>query len=344
MPTLPLPVFVAIVLIFAALRLFRAHGCAHPLGLALALCAVQTLIIALAQHYEVAGMRLVQPITASLIPPAAWLALQTTAVRRPSRLDLLHLLAPATALAALLVAPEFLDVLLPGLFVVYGALILYHALHGPDSQPNAVLSNGDVPSRIWLIIGVALIASALSDVLIVAAQIAGYGGLRPWIISIFSVGNLLVIGVLGMSPHLQTEGADDPAPPGPPEEVAEPDPKVWQRLTAYMIRHRPYLDPDLTLARLSRKLGVPAKTLSTTVNRATGENVSRFINKARIRAAQDAMVKGEPITQAMLASGFNTKSNFNREFLRIAGENPSAWLRKHGSQAGKRVEDTADPV
>ena len=29
----------------------------------------------------------------------------------------------------------------------------------------------------------------------------------------------------------------------------------------------------------------------------------------------------------MLASGFNTKSNFNREFLRVTGKNPSDWLK-----------------
>ena len=32
------------------------------------------------------------------------------------------------------------------------------------------------------------------------------------------------------------------------------------------------------------------------------------------------------MTEAMLASGFNTKSNFNREFLRVKGESPSKWL------------------
>ena len=30
-------------------------------------------------------------------------------------------------------------------------------------------------------------------------------------------------------------------------------------------------------------------------------------------------------TDAMLASGFNTKSNFNREFRRVTGRTPSDW-------------------
>ena len=34
------------------------------------------------------------------------------------------------------------------------------------------------------------------------------------------------------------------------------------------------------------------------------------------------MLEGETVTNAMLLSGFNTKSNFNREFLRVVGEAP----------------------
>ena len=37
------------------------------------------------------------------------------------------------------------------------------------------------------------------------------------------------------------------------------------------------------------------------------------------------------MTDAMLDSGFNTKSNFNREFLRVKGESPSKWLQDQKS-------------
>lgn len=40
----------------------------------------------------------------------------------------------------------------------------------------------------------------------------------------------------------------------------------------------------------------------------------------------DAPLAAESVTNAMLSSGFITKPNFNREFLRITGESPSAWL------------------
>ncbi|WP_365734666.1 helix-turn-helix domain-containing protein [Planktotalea sp.] len=43
---------------------------------------------------------------------------------------------------------------------------------------------------------------------------------------------------------------------------------------------------------------------------------------ARIKAACAALEQGDSVTEVMLSAGFNTKSNFNREFLRITGKIP----------------------
>lgn len=323
MPSLPIPVFASAVLLFLFLRLWITRGKLTPIAGLLALCAVQTGIIALAQHYQITGMRFVQPITATLVPPAAWCAFQWTAVRPMRRADLWHLLVPLTAAAALVTGPDFLDIFIPAAFVIYGSVILLQSHKGPDAQPRAFLGDGHVPSRIWQVIGAALCASALSDMLIMATISAGLEYLRPWIISLFSVGNLMLIGIVSLSKHLQS---DEEQYEVAPRAVSEAEKQVWQRLQTYMVEHRPYLDPDLTLARLSRKLGIPAKILSTVINQETGENVSRYVNTARIATAQAALKGGENVTSAMLSSGFNTKSNFNREFLRVSGKSPSEWL------------------
>lgn len=322
MPTFPIPIFVACVLGFVGLRLWQQSGRASLLVFLLMLCAVQSLIIALSQHYGVASMRIVQPLMASLIPPAAWLAYRN----QTSRKEAVHALGPLIVLAAMLVSPQFLDVFLPGLFFIYGLFIVVSTKAGTDILPNTLLASADLPARVWASIGIALVASALCDVLIVTSQMAGYTGFRPWIISVFSTGNLLVIGALSSSPHLQNV-VDEDIDKASPVQVA--DTEVWGRLQDFMATKKPFLDPDLTLTQLSRQMGVPMKVLSTTINVTTGGNVSRFINNARISAAQDAMLKGESVTSAFLASGFNTKSNFNREFLRVVGSNPSTWLRAH---------------
>lgn len=324
MPSLPIPMISSLVLGFLLVRVWfvdRRHG---PLVVLLALCAAQGMIISLAQHYRVPGFLIVQPMTATLIPPMAWVAFQTTAVRRFTKSDYLNLLGPLCALVSLITAPTFLDTLIPSLFCGYGIAILVFSLKGADAMPRMRLEAGDLPGQIWNVIGVALMASALSDILILLVQMLGAAYLQPWIISLYSSVMLLIVGGLSLSSALGTTPAEVDDSPEP--LLTDQDVQIVEKLNSMMATQQLYLNPDLTLSLLSRRLLVPAKQVSAAINRATGNNVSRYINAARIEAAQEALKGGQNITNAMLSSGFNTKSNFNREFLRISGKNPSDWL------------------
>ena len=114
-------------------------------------------------------------------------------------------------------------------------------------------------------------------------------------------------------------------PPPPPPHDPEADKALMARLDTVLETRKLYLDPDLTLTRLARVLQVPVKRLSVAINRSTGNNVSRYVNGYRIREACRTLKGGASVTEAMLVSGFNTKSNFNREFLRVTGRTPSNW-------------------
>lgn len=327
MPSLPIPMISSLFLGFLLLRVWfldRRHG---PLVVLLAICAVQGVIISMAQHYRVPGFMILQPITATLIPPMAWVAFQTTAVRRFRISDYLNLLGPLCALVSIVTSPSFLDTLIPALSVGYGIAILWSSKQGADAMPRMRLEVGDLPGYIWQIIGAALIASALSDVLIVSAQMLGAAYLQPWIISVYSSVMLLIVGGLSLSSALDTVASETDDIQDPP--VTDQDVQIIEKLDAMMATQKLYLNPDLTLSLLSRRLLVPAKQLSAAINRTTGDNVSRYINAARIKAAQEQLTAGENVTSAMLSSGFNTKSNFNREFLRISGKSPSEWLANH---------------
>ena len=82
----------------------------------------------------------------------------------------------------------------------------------------------------------------------------------------------------------------------------------------------------MTLARLSRRLGYPARDISNAINRCTGENFSRFINGFRIEHASKLLKETDlPITEIMLEAGFVSKSSFNTEFKRIVGQTPSQF-------------------
>jgi len=65
-----------------------------------------------------------------------------------------------------------------------------------------------------------------------------------------------------------------------------------------------FRDSNLTLARLAKRLSVPARDLSGAINRVTSENFSRFINSYRIAYAQRALLDTDlPVTEVMLEAG-----------------------------------------
>jgi len=323
MPSLPIPMISSLVLGFLLLRMWLAGQKQGPLSALLAMCAIQGLIISLAHHYMVPGMQILQPFTATLIPPMAWVAFQSTAVRRFVLRDMLSFAGLPCVALFMVTLPDLIDILIPGLFLGFGAAILWRSLQGADALPRMRLESGDVPTRIWQVIGGALVASAFSDVLIIAAQLGGVAYLQPWIISLYSSVMLLVIGVLALSGALAVEPSEYVE--ALPSEISEIDAEITARFDDLLLREKHYLNPDLTLSQLSRKLRIPVKQLSAAVNRVKGQNVSRTINAERIKAAQEALRAGQSVTNAMLMSGFNTKSNFNREFRRVVGQSPSEW-------------------
>ncbi|WP_017219729.1 helix-turn-helix domain-containing protein [Moritella dasanensis] len=94
-----------------------------------------------------------------------------------------------------------------------------------------------------------------------------------------------------------------------------------------------YLDPELTLSKLTRKLGLPAKQISIAVNVVHKQNISKLINSHRIEHAKHSLICSQSsITQVFMNSGFQTKSNFNREFSRLTGMTPTEYRRNNSEQ------------
>lgn len=326
MLTLPITLAVALILGFLALRHAVLRDRSPVFLVLLAACAVQSLVTSLTQHYGLSQLAVIQPVTAVTVPPLAWLTFQSATLRPldPKR-DSLHTLGPAFTAFCMVFAPATLDMVLSALFAGYGLAILIR-LRRDNTLPFARLEAGPLPARIWKTMGILLILSALSDILIAVAVGLDYGGMRPLFISIFTSLSLLGIGLLSLSRDAQGTLEDAPNQAEPHTDPTGEDAALIARLDALMRVDQPYLDPDLTLARLARRLHVPIKQLSATINRAKGENVSRYVNGFRIRHACQQLNDGDNVTEAMLSSGFNTKSNFNREFARVTGQSPSAFV------------------
>ena len=63
--------------------------------------------------------------------------------------------------------------------------------------------------------------------------------------------------------------------------------------------------------------------------------MSQYVNNHRIDEARRLLATtDEPITRIMFDAGFLSKSNFNREFLRITGLSPKAWRLEHQQPGG----------
>lgn len=249
MPSLPIPMigslFLGVLLFSTLLRRDRSWLFA---GL-LALCALQGVVISLAQHYGWVWAQFVQPVSASLIPPMAWITLQGSAIRRLSlRRDFPQILGPLFSLFCVIYVREFLNLWIPVLFVGYGIAIFVVLSKGDDALPKMRLSNGGMSRRIWQWIAASLVVSALSDVVIVLAQIVGLANWQPWVVSVFATFNLLAVGALSLSESL-TCSSSDPLEKGPRPDVSpEQDAEIMARLEALVSAKQLYLDPELTLA------------------------------------------------------------------------------------------------
>ena len=92
-------------------------------------------------------------------------------------------------------------------------------------------------------------------------------------------------------------------------------------LKRLMISENLYLDPDLTLGKLSRKMGISSKRLSQVINESENINYSKFITNYRVLEAKKRLVADEyrhlKISAIAYDSGFNSVSSFNSAFKRI---------------------------
>ncbi|GAA0782358.1 AraC family transcriptional regulator [Roseibium denhamense] len=335
MISLPVPLFTAAVLAYLAVRAVLLADTSRMVVALVALCAVQSAVIALNQHYGLTYLAPVQPVAAAAIAVFAYLTFLANSVRPLQAVpDGLHLLPPLAVALCFFAAPQYLDTLLVMSFAGYGTAILVQLRRGSDSLALVRLEGSERAVYLWRCVAGALLLSALGDILIGTAILLGPDTVRPVLVSAYSVVFLLVIALISLSETVARPAPSEHerGPASSNSKTAGPqhdDPELLEKLETHMRSSEAYLDPDLTLRKLARQLTIPEKHLSASINQATGENLPRYINRFRIGHACKLMVEGSSVTAAIYASGFNTKSNFNREFLRLKGVSPSAWLANH---------------
>lgn len=108
------------------------------------------------------------------------------------------------------------------------------------------------------------------------------------------------------------------------------DVSVWtEKLLTFMESGKPYLEPELTLGDLAKRLQTNTSVLSKVINDGTGRNFNDFINRYRVEEVARRLQAGEHRQQTLLGiaydSGFNSKATFNRSFKKLKGMTPKAY-------------------
>lgn len=104
---------------------------------------------------------------------------------------------------------------------------------------------------------------------------------------------------------------------------------LFNALEDLMQQDKVFLDPNLTLATLAKRLKVSVQKLSMTVNLRANSNFNEYVNGYRIGHAKTVLKDGNPsnLTIAAVAyeCGFNSLSSFNTAFKKNTGKTPSAF-------------------
>jgi AraC-like DNA-binding protein len=117
-----------------------------------------------------------------------------------------------------------------------------------------------------------------------------------------------------------------------PEKIA-----LGQKLAEVMRTERLYLQPELTLHDLAKRLNTNASILSATINQVFQQNFNDYINTLRIEAFISAyqLPENRPYTMLFVAldAGFNSKATFNRAFKKAKGCAPKDYFGTQPSAA-----------
>ncbi|CAH7094788.1 AraC family transcriptional regulator [Vibrio chagasii] len=341
MLAIPLP-FVAALLLLMTGVLFR---CRYPQTSQkpfwfIILCALMVTVVGLRWTFDIALFRFLQPILGACVPVAAWLCFSGAHRSQPSAH--LHWLGPIAVLVGSLFYVHLwagtIDVLLILLYLGYGSLLLKSSLRLPEQVRLTDVSKVLVAERVAgvMLLFSALVDSVLSyDILLLNAQHTNLILSISYLVLIPAIVSAVMVVSISTPTEEKNQQAQvfSPMSQRSPEEAssldkdqAEETAQIMAKFDALMSEHQLFKDPDLSLNRLARKLGIPARKISSAVNQTHQQNISKVINAYRVEYAK-ALLKqtDEAITDIFLSSGFQTKSNFNREFSRITGQTPSEF-------------------
>ncbi|MBW4708033.1 helix-turn-helix domain-containing protein [Roseobacter sp. YSTF-M11] len=334
MISVPLPLFLTFLsAVIGALVLTRTWlpGPAKAFFAALAaLIAVETLFVALRFAYQIEDVLVVQRLLPFWIGPLLYLGYVALSDRaaRLQRHVLRHL-GIATLLTVVVAASPpvriALDLLIGLSYAAYAVLLLRLWRAGPDRLSKLALAHIGFMRRMSLVGVVLLTVTCAMDTLIAVDFARNAGANVARLLSVASI--VLILLLIGAVVFTMRRSSGAP----PAQSQSTQDAEIAAQARRFLTDSRLYVDPQLSLTRLARRLGVTDRALSEAVNRSSGKNVSQFINEFRVAEAAELLrATTDPVGAVGEAAGFLTRSNFYAEFQRVMGQSPGAYRKGAG--------------
>ncbi len=103
-----------------------------------------------------------------------------------------------------------------------------------------------------------------------------------------------------------------------------------ERLSQLMEKEKPYLQSEINLQDLAKKIKTNPSLLSKVINQGFGQNFNDYINSHRVKAVEEKLLNRESdqytLMSIALECGFNSKATFNRAFRKFTGKSPREFL------------------
>ena len=108
----------------------------------------------------------------------------------------------------------------------------------------------------------------------------------------------------------------------------------WQEKVSHVMEtQKVYLEPELTLTELAKKLGTNASLLSKVINTSFGQSFNDYVNGFRVQEAIRLMADEQNQHLNLLGiayeAGFNSKSTFNRAFKKVTSIIPKDYQQQN---------------
>lgn len=340
---IPLPFVLTILLAILLLQLFRKREAGSRTDLLfIALIAtymLRSVILGLRWGYDMIAVMPVQIMLASIIAGLSYLSFSSLTDQTNTKALLPqkiwpHFLPVLMVLGIMIFRHDLAGLAIMVIFLVYGVALLRLTSAGPDVLITTRLDGALRSYRAMQITGLMLIGSVIVDVLINLDYSWSGGQYSPSIIVVTNIISLFVLGAAAAvaldnrTTADEDEQDDGRAASAPSEAIlsTEQHMAIVAELDVLMREKQLYKDMELNLKRIAQRLRRPSRHVSEAVNRCRGISVSVYVNNFRVEEACRLLREtDEPVTQITFASGFLTKSNFNREFLRVMGMSPKAF-------------------